>query len=124
MKQDFENNFNGYKLPYHESEEYVKALIERCADNAITASEKRNDKKQYGLWNRLNYRVVAVAASVVAIVCVALGLILNESSKLNNSLYASLEQAPSFEDMLVSLSDEQMEMLSYAYVEIPDYTNE
>lgn len=124
-KQDFENNIDKQSLPYRESDDYIRALIERCADYAIAQSEDKSDKKHFGLWRHINYRIASVAAAIAIVASVGLGIFLKQpADDNNNSLYASLDYAPAFDDVLASLSDEQMEMLSYSFVDIPDYTNE
>ena len=125
-KQDFDNNIDKHSLPYSESKQYVNALIERCADYAIAQSEDKSDKKHFGLWRNINYRIASVAAAIAIVATVGLGLLLKQSptSGSDNYLYASQDVTTAFDDMLATLSDEQMEMLSYSFVDIPDYTNE
>lgn len=125
-KQDFENNIDKHTLPYHESDDYVRALIGRCADYAIAESREKSEKKHFGLWRHINYRIASTAAAIAIVASVALGHFLKQPSAgtSDTSLYASLDFAPTFDDVLASLSDEQMEMLSYSFVDIPDYTNE
>lgn len=125
-KTDFDNKLDTRTLPYKESEQYINALIERCADYAIAESKEKSNKKHYGLWRNINYRIASVAAAIAIIAAVAIGLFIKQpqSAGQDNLLFASQEYTPAFDDLLASLSDEQMEMLSYSYMDIPDYTNE
>ncbi|MDE6715107.1 MAG: hypothetical protein K2J74_01340, partial [Muribaculaceae bacterium] len=102
-KQDFDNNIDKHSLPYRESEEYVSALIERCASHAIAQAQSndKSDKRHFGLWRNINYRIASVAAAIAIVASVGLGLLLKQSpaSGTDNSLYASQENNTAFDAM-------------------------
>lgn len=101
-----------YKMPYRESDDYINGLIARSADTAIIS--KRRLGKTF-IWRR----VVAVAASVAIIFIVAVTRFVKNQSNMPQDYIAQIENTRSLDDIIASMSPEQIESLDNYFYDDP-----
>ncbi len=118
----------GTRLPYHESDEYISSLVNRCADKALQSRPQH-------MRHAAIRRIWLSAASIAAVVAVTLtaSLYVGTSSPASHNTDAaamrlsacnmeSIEKSAPLNEVIDEMSDEQLAIVAYYNTDdIPEY---
>ncbi|MGN0231291.1 MAG: hypothetical protein ACI4A8_03660 [Muribaculaceae bacterium] len=107
------NDFNniGRRMPFIEGKDYVDRLIDRCAASAPAEAARRNARAS--VLRRAIISVSAAAACFAAVIC--------SGSLFDKAAQPAFADATPIDELLATMSAEQLEALDQYYVEVPEY---
>lgn len=119
----------GTRLPYHESDEYISSLVNRCADKAL---QSRPQHMRHAAIRRIWLSAASIAAVVVAVALTATLYIDTSSPASHNTDAAalqlsacnmeSIEKSAPLNEVIDEMSDDQLAIVAYYNTDdIPEY---
>lgn len=107
------NDFNniGRRMPFIEDKDYVDRLVDSCTASAPDEAARRNARAS--LLRRSIISVSAAAACIAAVIC--------SESLFDKAAQPSYADAIPIDELLATMSAEQLEVLDQYYVEVPEY---
>lgn len=117
----------GKKLPYSEDEDYVSALMERCARRAIQASKRGTGRKR-SLWIGVAAAAaVALAVTVIPALLKTTGAVATGASAALAKIEctaASVNASADLSEVLSEMSYDQLTSVSFYLtddIDVPEY---